>query len=81
MSNLGSKCTRHNESHYELLISHPLPAADPIRLAKIANTVCVWRGACCVLEEESLPYLLSNQILVHRVTALLGSELLCSVSS
>lgn len=81
MSNLGSKCTRHNESHYELPISYPSPPQTLIRLAKIADTVCVWHGARCVLEKESVPCLHSNQILVHRVTALLGSELLCSVSS
>lgn len=41
MSNLGSKCTRHNESHYELPISYPSPLQTLLDLRK-QQTLCVF---------------------------------------
>lgn len=77
MSNLGSERSRHNESHYELVISHPSPPQTTLDLQK-QRALCVL-GPAPALRQRKKVYLVCAPTRYWHILLPLGWVLSSSV--
>lgn len=79
VSNLGSERSRHNESHYELVISHPSPQQTALDLQK-QRALCVL-GPVPALCQRKKVYLVCAPTRYRCILLLLGWVLSSSVQA